>query len=611
MSANYVADQNNLLGTDLSRTAVRLAPNAPELYDQQGNLNWENSTWENPLRLLKETYLAKNNNLIASSMLRYIPVSGLEFKLGLGYADNRLDESKVSPSTVFDPAYNLGSEVSFMMLNDARQESWSIEPQISWNKALGEGVLSILAGATFQERNREQLGLYAGGFSSNTLITNLMAARDIIVLGNEKSQYRYGAVFGRLNYAFSEKYFINATGRRDGSSRFGPGNRFANFGAIGAAWLFGNEEWLADKLPVLSLGKLRASYGTTGSDQVGDYQFLDTYMSTGVGYQGIIGLEPVRLYNPDFSWETNTKLEMAMDLGFFKDRVLLNVAHYSNRSSSQLVGIPMPGTTGFPSITSNLNATVQNTGWELEVKGTAVKTKELSWTVSAHVTIPRNKLLSFPNLEGSTYASQYIIGQPLGIRQVYHYTGMDPETGAYQFEDYNGDGIISSAGDRKKTVVTAPDFFGGITNRLTYRNWEMDFLFQFVKQVGTNYAYSGTLPGSFANMPVEVLDSWKGPGDQASVQPYTTGTNSGLMAAFSRHASSDAAFSDASFVRLKNLSLSYTLPISWTQAYRCRLYLQAQNLLTFTKFRGADPENQSSGMLPPLRMITAGVQLDF
>lgn len=602
LQLNYVADKNDLLATDLYKTALRLAPNAPALYDAGGNLNWENSTWENPLRLLRETYLAKNNNLVASGTLGYKLLKGLEAKAVTGYTDSRLQEQKVSPSTVYNPALNYGADRSFLMLNNARQQSWSFEPQLSYQAQLGPGTLSALAGGTLQERIREQLGLYGGNFASNALITNLMAASQVLVLGSEKSKYRYSALFARVNYALRDKYFLNLTGRRDGSSRFGPGNRFAAFGAIGAAWVFGNEAWLKSKLPVLSFGKLRASYGTTGSDQIGDYQFMDTYGSSGVAYQGVIGLDPIRLYNPDFSWETNRKTEAAIDLGFLGDRIFTTVAHYRNRSQSQLVGIPLPATTGFSSISANLPATVQNTGWEVELRATPLRTPTFNWTLSVNLTLPKNELVEFPNLEGSTYASQYVVGQPLDIRQVYHYTGTHPVTGAYQFEDYNGDGQITSA-DRKKTVVVAPEYFGGLSNSLSYKSWQLDFLLQFVKQLGSNYALTAGIPGAFGNLPVEAIEA-------DNLQPYTSGANSALVTAFSRYAGSDAAYSDASFVRLKNLSLGYTLPRIMKQA-SCRLYVQGQNLLTFTRYRGADPENQSNGYLPPLKMTTFGMQLNF
>ncbi|AYZ11532.1 hypothetical protein EGY05_06165 [Chryseobacterium arthrosphaerae] len=199
------------------------------------------------------------------------------------------------------------------------------------------------------------------GFESNALIQNLGAAKTKTVSDQVVNQYYYTAAFARFNYQFRKRYILNLTGRRDGSSRFSPENRFGNFGALGAAWIFSDEPWMK-KLSWLSFGKLRGSIGTTGNDKIGDYQYLNTYSVTTNIYNGITGLSPSRLYNRDFSWEKTTKKEIALELGFLKNRINLSTAYYSNTSSNQLVGIPLPATTGFLTIQSNLPAKVRNTG---------------------------------------------------------------------------------------------------------------------------------------------------------------------------------------------------------------------------------------------------------
>jgi len=610
LSGDYVNDKNDLLATDLSNQAYSLAPNAPALYDSNGNLNWENSTWANPLRLLNQTYLAKTKNLTISGVLGYKLFHNLEVKSNFGFTDTNLEETRLTPSTIYDPAYGLTSSSSTANKNIANQNSWSIEPQISWNQNfLRKGNLNILAGATFQERNSSRLGLSASNFSSNSLINNFAAASRVVISGADNVTYRYNAVFGRINYNYDGKYIFNLTGRRDGSSRFGPGNRFSNFAAIGGAWLFHKEEFVNELIPFLSFGKLRSSYGTTGSDQIGDYQFLNTYGSSGISYQGTIGLQPLRLYNPNFSWETNKKLELAIDLGFLNDHIFFSLAHYRNRSSSQLAGIPLPGTTGFNSIQANLDATVQNIGWEFELRTLNFQDKKFRWSTSLNLTIPRNKLINFPNLQGSTYANQYVIGEPLGIRKLYNFIGVDSSTGLYKFEDYNNDGIISNLEDRQKIANFSPDYFGGLQNSLSYNNWELNFLFQYVKQQGINYVYMTGTPGVLGNQPVDVLDRWQQSGDTNPIQAYTAGFNNDALTSYSNFGNSTGIITDASFIRLKNVSLSYTLPSMWTEKVGCRVYLQAQNLLTITHFKGADPENQSFGRLPPLRVITIGAEL--
>ncbi|RZJ33586.1 MAG: SusC/RagA family TonB-linked outer membrane protein [Flavobacterium sp.] len=609
-AANYVADKNNLPGTDLSRLSLQLAPNAPELYTPDGELNWENSTWSNPLSFMLETYSYKTNTLTANTVLGYKLLPSLEFRTSMGFADMRGDETRLAPHTVFDPAYGLTSASSSSVLSVSKQQSWNIEPQLEWKKDIWKGKLSVLAGTTFQETIAAQFGLVGSGFANNSLMDNLAAASNVGILYDTDSEYRYSAVFGRINYGISEKYFLNLTGRRDGSSRFGPGKRFANFGAIGAAWLWGKEKAVTQHLPFVSFGKLRASYGSTGSDQIGNYQFLDTYTTSEYGYNGTIPLTPVRLFNPNFSWETNKKFEVAADLGLFKDRIFMSGAFYKNRSSSQLVGIPLPGTTGFTSIQANLAATVENRGWEFELRTVNVQTAQLKWTTSFNLTLPKNELIDFPNLETSTYANRYVIGQPTNIVKVYEYAGLDSETGLYTFTDYNGDGVTSSAGDRKKVVATGAKYFGGFQNNITFKGWALDFLFQFVKQTGINYNATGFMPGAYGNQPVDVLQHWQQAGD-TGFQAYSAGFNDDASLSFARYGVSDAAYTDASYIRLKNLSLSYTLPASWLRDVNCRLYVQGQNLLTITNYKGRDPENQSLSSLPPLRVLTFGVSLNL
>ena len=610
LSADYSTDKNSLPANDITYQATILAPNAPALYDEQGNLNWENGTWNNPLSSLEGIYRAKTNSLIANTTLSYKLLEDVEIKTNFGYTDYLVQENRTFPSTMYNPSYGLGSEVSMLVVNNATRNSWIIEPQINWKKNWGNSTINMLAGITFQKQTAQQLSQYGSGFSSNSLINNLAAATYLTITSDQMTVYKYQAFFGRLNYNWKSKYIINLTGRRDGSSRFGPGNRFANFGAVGAAWVFSKEEFLNNN-SFLSFGKARASYGTSGNDQIGDYQFLDTYEITGNNYNGVIGLQPTRLFNPAFGWETNKKMEGAVELGFLKDHVFLTAAYFRNRSSNQLVGIPLPGTTGFSSLQANLNATVQNTGMELELRTVNFKNKNFNWTTSVNLTIPKNKLLEFPDLEGSTYANTLVLGESLTIQKVYHFTGINPVTGLYEFEDYNGDGQITGPEDRQWIADTAPRFFGGLGNQLSYSNWGLDFLFQFVKQKARNYLYTASWVGDMSNQPTAVLNHWPQNGTAAEIQQYTTGANAAALDAYFLYSNSSATISDASYVRLKSISLTYTIPKEWTKGITGRIYLQGQNLLTLTKYKGADPENQSAFYSPPLRQLTLGINLSF
>jgi len=608
-TAGYTNQDNLQAASDLTQTARYLAPNAPALYSADGGLNWENGTFENPMAALESEFRAKTNDMVSNAVLSYKLLPELEIKSSFGYTNLSNDETRTLPSTMYNPAYGIGSESSILSTSNAERTSWVIEPQLRWAHVFGHLAVDALAGATAQQQVDNRLRQMGIGFSSNNLIYNLASASDKYTFVSEEIKYRYQAYFTRLNLNWDQKYIINLTARRDGSSRFGPGNRFAAFGAVGAAWIFTREKFV-DENSFLSFGKLRASYGTSGNDQIGDYQFLDTYTASGSIYGGIVGLNPTRLYNPDFGWETNNKFEAALEAGFLQDRIFLSASYYNNRSSSQLVGIPLPGTTGFSSINANLDATVENTGFEFTLRTENFKGKDFEWSTSFNISAAKNKLIEFPNLEGSTYAEKYSIGRSLNIAKLYAFQGVDPQTGLYRFKDYNGDGIISADKDREVIADLTPKFFGGLQNQLRYKNWNLDFLLQFMHQ--DNYDYiSNTAGGQAVNQRNDMVAAWESPGDIAPFQQNTSGANGQAVQSYSIYSQSDATIVDGSYIRLKNIALTYDLPEETFKMLRCRIFLQGQNLLTFTPYRGGDPEFRYQGFLPPLKVYTMGVQLNF
>lgn len=609
-TGGYGIQDNKQPSTDLTTDAWRLAPNAPALYDAEGNLNWENNTFENPLRYLEGLSQSNTHDLVANTTLSYSLFDNIEIKSSFGYTDLNHHESSTFPSTLYNPAEGVGSEVSNIYYTDTARQSWIVEPQINWSPVIGSLRTAVLIGSTFQSQNNKSLSMDGYGFSSNSMIYNPAAATNLSVLGFDESVYKYQSFFGRANFNLKERYILNLTGRRDGSSRFGASKRFAWFGAIGGAWLFSKEKVLQDN-SILSFGKLRASYGTTGNDQIGNYQFLNTYTPSSATYDGLIALQPSRLYNASFGWETNKKMEAALETGFLKDRIFFTAAWYRNRSSDQLVGVPLPGTAGFTEIQSNLNAVVENRGVELTLNTVNLKGNDFNWSTTIHFSAPKNKLLSFPNLESSTYRNSYVIGQPLNIVKTYHYTGIDPETGIYTFEDVNGDGVLTAADDKPTVKDLNPQFFGGLQNQLRYQNWQLDFLFQFVKQQNYDIPKTLAVAGTMTNQSSDVLEHWQTSGDTGPSQVYTSGANGVAVNALYQYAASDAGITDASFIKLKNVSLNYKFPERWLKNVNCTATLEGQNLLTITPFKGSDPEFVGVGFLPPLRIITAGLQFNF
>ncbi len=610
ISVNYSVGLTDMLAQDLTSMALDMAPNMPDMIDKEGNLLWGTGVYSNPYASTKQPYKSRSSNFIGNLTLSYELFNGFSVKANLGYTTTTLKELQKTPLSTLAPLFQ-SFFTNTSNFGNSTSNSWIIEPQLSYSKQFDKHKFNVLLGTTFQHEERDQLYQSASGFSSEALMDNISAVPNANVINTYNYyKYRYNAVFGRLNYTYDDKYVLNMTGRRDGSSRFGPGKQFSNFGSVGAAWIFSEEAFVRNALKFLDYGKLRSSYGITGNDQIPNYGFLDTYTTNRAGqYQGVGGLAPARLFNPDFRWETNKKFEIALELGFLQDRLHLTTAYFRNRSSDQLVGYSLPPTAGFGSIQYNLPATVQNTGLEIELHGRIFNGKTFSWSSSFNISVPRNKLVDYPNLDGSSYASIYVIGQPLTIARRFRYLGVDPKTGLYTVEDVNKDNRYDIA-DYVVNSFTGQRYYGGFQNTLEIKQFTIDFLFQFVKQQARNYLTSFlNAPGTLNNQPAEVLNRWRKVGDLAPIQKFSTL----YLPSYSLFSTSDANVSDASFIRLKNISISYRFPgpvINRIGVKDLRVYVQGQNLITITNYKGLDPETQGAA-LPPLRILTCGLQLSL
>ncbi|PZR25081.1 MAG: SusC/RagA family TonB-linked outer membrane protein [Citrobacter freundii] len=590
-SINYSADKNNIIATDITQY-YKLAPNMP-VYNDDGSYYWF-STVSNPLAYLHSSFETKTNNLVANAVLRYTILPGLNIRTNLGYTKTDFTQTSTLPKVTFNPDNYAGSMARYGFSDVS---SYIVEPQADYSLKFGANNLQLLAGASWQQNLSEGHSLSGSGYSSDALLKNMKDASALAVDNYNYAKYRYQSVFGRATYNWDQKYLLNATFRRDGSSRFGPDKRFGNFGSIGAGWIFSSEDFVTRALPFLSFGKLRASYGTTGNDQIGDYAYLDSWSSVNFPYGGGNGLYPTRLANGEYGWETNRKMEAAIELGFLKNAILFNVNYYNNRSGNQLIQYSLSSQSGFDSYIANLPAKVQNQGWEFELNTTNIKSKHFSWTTSANLSIISNKLLEYPDLEESVDASRYVIGQSIRIIKGYQFTGVNSQTGIAQFADIDKDGAITESGDFVILGNTMPKFFGGLQNIFTYKKWQLDFLFQFVKQDGPtiDYGAQASVYGTLANQTKKLEDRWRQPGDVTSIpRPSATASNAAYLSLNDQYRYSSAVWGDASFIRLKNISLRYDLS-SLTRRWKIdnsSIYFQAQNLLTITHYDGFDPETK-------------------
>jgi TonB-linked SusC/RagA family outer membrane protein len=609
-SLKYTLDENNTLQSDVT-SFFNLAPNFP-IYDPQGNYYWVGNE-QNPMAYFERTSVSKTTNIFGNTSLSFQFLPGLTAKLSAGF--NRMDmkQTQTLPKLGFNPISYTGSSANY---GNGNLNSYIVEPQLDYNVKLGKGNLSALVGGTWQLSLRETQGVTGSGYISDLQLDNIKAATLITPRNYSYTKYRYTSVFGRLTYNWDEKYIINGTFRRDGSSKFGPNNCFGNFGALGAAWLFSNETFIKESIPFLSFGKLRGSFGTVGNDQIGDYQFLDSWTPTSYPYGGLGGISPSRFPNPNYSWEVNKKLEAGLDLGFLNERLLLTTNFYRNRSDNQLIGSTLSSQSGFNSYQANLPALVENKGWEFELSSTNIRGKNFSWNTAFNLTLAKTKLLEYPNLKNSANATRYVIGEPLSIQMGFDFLGINPQTGVPEFKDINGDKAITDPADLIVIGNTMPEFYGGIQNSFTYKNFSFDFFFQFVKQEGPllNYGYLSYSNGyALRNKDVSALDRWATPGSAAVIPGASATAGKAIYTAYqNNYRLSNAAWGDASFIRLKNVSLKYNFKdlLRTLKFNNITLYIQGQNLFTITSYDGFDPETKGYSM-PPISIYTAGLQVSF
>jgi TonB-linked SusC/RagA family outer membrane protein len=634
-SGGYTFSDNHLPREDLTQTAILMVPNAPALYKQDGSLNWApdavgNSSWYNPLvYTVNADFINTDKALVSNLTLSYKILPGLIFKTFAGYRNTISEVYIPTRQEAFAPEARTLGNYREAQFGNSTMNGWNIEPQLEFSHKISKGRLNAFLGTTILKTTYNYLLAVGRGFPTDELMKTLKAATSVNIFNSGSSITRFNALFGRLGYIYNEKYLLNFTGRRDGSNKFGEANRFHNFWSAGAGWIFSNENCLHQCLPFLSFGKLRASYGLTGSDNIGEFAYLSQYGITnnsGIPYQGSIALNAQNIPNPHLQWEETRKINFGVDLGFFKDKVTISANFYRNRSSNQLQPYNLPTLTGFNFISKNLPAVVQNTGWELVLNSVIFKNKTFVWNSSINISIPRSaRLISYPGIENTSAATlsigsgNIVVGQPLGITYVYKYAGINSANGRTLILNTSGNpqaSTLPSANPATIFLSTQTKYYGGLSNNISYKGVQLDFTFEFIKKVGTRDMYFGNGNvgvGNFegatsSNQPITVLNRWQKPGDMGTVPRFSSNSNS-----IGNIPNSDAYYGDASFVRLKNLSLSWQLPAAWISKMHLQgasLYMRGQNLATITNYTGLDPETMGLGM-PPLTMWTIGGQFSF
>lgn len=626
LSTNYSLNKNNSSqAIDLLET-ILLPPNFPSPLDDNGELVWHYKganldgypAGKNPYSYLMKQYSMDNALLNSNLQLNYRLFDDLILKSSFGFSGLNSNEYAAEPEKSNFPDH---SPEGIALFGNNDFTTWIVEPQLSYKKKIKTLLVDLLLGSSFQKNNNSSKKIEGSGYANDNLMGSISGA-DKRTVSDAYSEYKYAALFGRINLRLDDKYMLSLNARRDGSSRFGPDKQFGNFGSIGAGWLFSEEALIQDKFAFLSYGKLRGSYGITGSDAIGDYNFISRWAPSNYSYRGQLGYAPVNLFNPTFSWASTKKLEFGLEFGFLENKLLLNSTWYRNRSGNQLISYKLPAMTGFTSVVENWAAVVQNSGLEFTLQAPVLTRRNFSWNTAFNISVPKNKLLSFPNLAESSYATKYIVGESVGVLTGFKSAGVNPETGLFQFYDAQGAIVttpkVPSRGDFRDFYTIGsldPTFFGGIQNSLKIENFHLDVFMEFRKQLGLNYLgyVYGYTPGYAFNQPSELLKRWQVPGDSSPYQRFSTIYGDATLAA-QNYSRSDAVYSDASFIRFRTISLSYTLSntlIRRTGIQSIRIHANAQNLFTITNYKGNDPESQIFYGVPVLKTFGFGVQINL
>jgi len=543
--------------------------------------------------------------------------------------------------------------------------NWNYNTTLSYDKTFAKKhELKVLIGTEIQNSQQKDIGFYpvndAVGFRDNyfTQSSSQMDwaswAATSVKQGspvggyNSQNQYRFWAGFARINYIYNKKYQLTVIVRNDGSSKFGPDNRYAVFPAVSAGWVISEEKFMQN-IKWLSFLQLKGGYGITGTTPAGNYLWHGSYSSNGAGgYINTQGFSDTKIPNPTLSWEQTKEYDASLVFGFLKNRIYGTFNYYSKRSANTLLTKAVQqSATGFSSLTVNSGVIVSNKGYEFEITSHNIEGNNFTWTTDFNIASNKNNVVSAdgipPDGFGFDFGDTRIIeGQPLGVSYIAQYAGVDPQTGLELIYDSNGQIVPLTATTSPATQQTAriavgkpfPDYFGGITNTFTYKGFEFSFLFTFshgntIYDDGAKYQFQLTRNGGYTNPRSEIQSAWTTPGEQTDVpvltlHPYNPDQNNTTRFLY-----------DASYTRLKSVELSYSLPSNICTKVKMetiRIYVAATNLLTITKFKGWDPEvtryadattetgqNQQGNIsfaapylpTPQAKTLTFGINLNF
>jgi TonB-dependent starch-binding outer membrane protein SusC len=603
-------------------------------YDEKGRIytpddaNYQGFPNSNPVgEALFPRQVTYGSKLLTGISVEYAFLKNLKLRSKSGMDYNTSNEDTYNPATTFFGSLdaiggqgygaNAASFVSIFLNSTV----------LTYNTTLAnKHNISALAGSEILHA-RSRSNSVAGRIFPREEFSYITSAGVVDEGSSNIAQNGLVSGFAEIKYDFDNKYLLSATGRYDGSSRFGKNRKFGFFPSVSAGWRVSELPFLK-KWDVLQDLKLRGSYGFTGNERIGNFQFLGTWEST--TYSGTSGVGPVSLSNANLQWERTREANIGLDASFWNGRISFTAEVYDNATSNLLFRQPLPTTTGFGSVQGNIGK-IGNRGFEFILRSINID-KSIRWTTDFNFSRNDNKVISLADgksistgFSGSGIERTNIIKEsfPLGSFWGLKFLGVDAGTGDAIYEDANNDGRINT--DDAQVIGNAqPKLIGGLNNNISWKGFDLSVFFQFSygnKVLNYGNAFLSDPSGGNnlrVNQTRSSLRRWQKPGDITDVPRYDLGY------AFNSYSSS-RYLEDGSYLRLKNVALSYTLPPTWTNKIKMgsvRLYATATNLWTLSAYSGADPEvstfdgsTSAQGIdfftLPQIKTAVAGITVNF
>ncbi|PKA97409.1 TonB-linked SusC/RagA family outer membrane protein [Flavobacteriaceae bacterium MAR_2009_75] len=585
------------------------------------------------------------NRVLGTTGFTFNLLEGLKFKSSIGADVLNVNRTTFYPSVNTRLGRDNAGELTLANRSVANLLNENI---VTYTKQITDNhFIDAVFGYTYQrEVNKFTSSTTRGITAASVDQATLQGGPDILTPFSSRREWLLESLLGRINYNYASRYLLTLTFRRDGSSRFGKENKWANFPSVALGWNVSNESFFENSgvSDVMNNLKIRASWGLTGNSEIPVYNSLANLNEYNYVFNDglVLGLADGRLGNPDLKWESTTMKNIGLDASFFNDRLNLTLDYFDNQTDDLLLFVTIPSSLGFQDILKN-SGSLENKGFEVGLDGFLVSNENFKWNIAGNISILRNKLIdlgdSTPFFSSSTSGhlgvdgSWVEAGNPIGVWRGYDYIGLfqseeeiannpsrsGDQPGYPQYRDVNGDGEISPD-DYVIIGDPNPDFTWGLNSTLNFKNFDVGIFFRGSQGFDVRNLQASEIGDGVQKinqLSTVLSDSWT-PSNTDAGRPIIDGNRDFANS----YRDSDYFIEDGSFIRLQNVSLGYTIPDIQKYITKARIFVSGQNLLTITDYSGFDPEVNNRGQnnlnrgddydaYPRSRTLTLGVNLEF